>query len=48
MGYDAVDAASAIRISIGPGVGRDDVLRFAEVWGREYCRIRARGNREMA
>jgi cysteine desulfurase len=41
MGFDAVDAASAIRISLGPDIGRDDVLRFADVWGREYRRIRA-------
>jgi cysteine desulfurase len=32
MGYDALDAASAIRVSIGPGVTRDDVLRFADAW----------------
>jgi cysteine desulfurase len=32
MGYDGEAAASAIRISIGPGVGRDDVMRFADAW----------------
>jgi cysteine desulfurase len=42
MGYDADRAAQAIRISIGPDVGRDDVLRFADVWAREYKRIRSR------
>lgn len=42
MGYDAVQAASAIRISIGPGVGRDDVLRFADTWAAGYRRILAR------
>ena len=43
MGYDEGQAAQAVRISIGPGVGRDDVLRFAEAWGRDYARIRSRG-----
>ncbi len=42
MGYDADRSAQAIRISIGPDVGRDDVLRFADVWAREYKRIRSR------
>lgn len=42
MGFDEGPAAQAIRISIGPGVGREDVLRFAESWGREYARIRSR------
>ncbi len=42
MGYDAVQAASAIRLSIGPGVGRDDVLRFADSWAAGYRRILAR------
>jgi cysteine desulfurase len=32
MGHDADTAASAIRISIGPGTRREDVLAFAEVW----------------
>lgn len=42
MGFDEAQAGQAIRVSIGPGVGREDVLRFAEVWGREYARIRSR------
>lgn len=42
MGFDGVQAAQAIRISLGPGVTRDEVERFAEVWSREYRRIRAR------
>lgn len=42
MGFDEGAAAQAIRISIGPGVGREDVLRFAEAWGRDYKRILSR------
>ncbi len=42
MGYDAVQSASAIRISIGPGVGEADVLRFADAWAKDYKRILAR------
>lgn len=42
MGFDEARAGQAIRLSIGPGVSREDVLRFAEVWGREYARIRSR------
>ncbi len=42
MGFDEARAGQAIRLSIGPGVTRDEVLRFAEVWGREYARIRSR------
>jgi cysteine desulfurase len=34
MGFSAAEAACAIRISIGPGVTRDDVLRFAATWAR--------------
>lgn len=42
MGFDAVQSASAIRISLGPDVGRDDVLRFADAWAQDYKRIQAR------
>jgi cysteine desulfurase len=42
MGFDAGQSAQAIRISLGPGVRRDEVERFAETWTREYRRIRAR------
>ncbi len=42
MGFDEARAGQAIRVSLGPGVSREDVLRFAEVWGREYARIRSR------
>ena len=36
MGYDAAEAAQAIRISLGPGVTKDEVLRFADVWCAQY------------
>ena len=42
MGMGGAQAAQAIRISLGPGVTRDEVERFAEVWSRDYRRIRAR------
>ncbi len=32
MGYDASDAASAIRVSLGLDTKRDDILRFADTW----------------
>ncbi|MCX7888487.1 MAG: aminotransferase class V-fold PLP-dependent enzyme [Rhodobacteraceae bacterium] len=32
MGFDATEAASALRVSIGPGTGREEMLRFAEAW----------------
>ncbi len=42
MGFDEGLAAQAIRISIGPGVTKDDVLRFAETWTKAYAKARAR------
>ncbi len=42
MGHGPAVAAAALRVSLGPGVGRDDVLRFAEAWLREERRFRAR------
>lgn len=42
MGYDEALAGQAIRISLGPTTTEDEVLRFAEVWCREYRRILAR------
>ncbi len=33
MGYDEVEAASAIRVSLGLETTEDDVLRFAGAWG---------------
>jgi cysteine desulfurase len=42
MGFDDDRAAQAVRISIGPDTTEEQVLRFAEAWGREYRRIRSR------
>ena len=42
MGFDETQAAQAIRISIGPQTTQDQVLRFAEAWGRDYRRVRSR------
>jgi cysteine desulfurase len=42
MGFDEALAGQAIRISLGPTNTEDEVLRFAEVWGREYKRILSR------
>src|SRR3989338_5480305 len=42
MGVDEAAAGQAIRISIGPQTTEENVLRFAESWGREYKRIRSR------
>lgn len=42
MGYDETQAGQAIRISLGPDVTEDQVLRFAEAWARDYKRIRSR------
>ena len=40
MGFGDGVAQGAIRVSIGPGVTEDDVLRFAEAWGRARRRVR--------
>ena len=42
MGHDAAAAGQAIRISIGPGVTKDQVLGFADAWARDYRRILTR------
>ncbi len=42
MGFDDGLAAQAIRVSLGPQTTEDEVLRFAEAWGRDYKRILAR------
>jgi len=42
MGYDEGLAGQAIRVSIGPGVTKDDVGRFAKAWIAVYGRARAR------
>ncbi|WP_343115526.1 cysteine desulfurase family protein [Ostreiculturibacter nitratireducens] len=42
MGFDAVEAASAIRVSLGPETLEEEVLRFADVWLAARSRARAR------
>jgi cysteine desulfurase len=42
MGFDEGLAGQAIRVSIGPGVTKDDVGRFAKVWTAAYARALAR------
>jgi cysteine desulfurase len=42
MGYDAAMAACAVRVSLGPGTGEDEVLRFAEAWANQRVKYRAR------
>jgi cysteine desulfurase len=42
MGFDAALAGQAIRVSLGPDVTEDNVLRFADAWGRAYGRIKGR------
>ena len=42
MGFADGLAGQAIRISLGPQTTTDEVLRFAEAWGRDYRRILAR------
>ncbi|MGA0542826.1 cysteine desulfurase family protein [Neotabrizicola sp. VNH66] len=42
MGFAEGEAAQAVRISLGPGVTKDDVLRFADAWTKAYARAKAR------
>jgi cysteine desulfurase len=42
MGFAEDQAGQAIRLSLGPGIGRDDVLRFADRWRAAYAKARAR------
>ena len=42
MGFDEALAGQAIRISLGPDVTEEDVLRFVDAWARDYKRIRSR------
>jgi cysteine desulfurase len=42
MGFDPALAGQAIRVSIGPGVTKDDVLRFGDAWTAAYAKARAR------
>jgi cysteine desulfurase len=40
MGYGPEVAGCAIRVSIGPETGREDVLAFAGEWEKHYRRFR--------
>lgn len=42
MGWGEEEAGSAIRISLGPGVTRDEVLRFADTWRAALQKHRGR------
>jgi cysteine desulfurase len=42
MGYDADQAACAIRVSLGLETTQDDVLRFADVWAQKLKKHEAR------
>lgn len=42
MGYDEALAGQAIRLSLGPGIRRPDVERFADTWLAAYAKARAR------
>lgn len=42
MGYDETEAASAIRVSLGPETTEDEVLGFAEAWIEQHNKFRAR------
>ncbi len=42
MGYDEATAANAIRVSLGPDVTEQDVLRFSEAWCDKEKKHRAR------
>ncbi|ESW62124.1 MAG: aminotransferase [Rhodobacter sp. CACIA14H1] len=42
MGYDEAQASQAIRISLGPGVTKEEVLRFADAWCAQYRKALSR------
>lgn len=42
MGFDAVAAGSALRLSLGPQVAREDALRFVQAYGAAWKRARLR------
>lgn len=43
MGFGETEAASALRVSLGPTTTKDDVMAFCEAWLREHDKFRARG-----
>ena len=42
MGYSEDQSACAVRVSIGASTSEDEILAFADAWGREYAKFRAR------
>ncbi len=42
MGFDDALAGQAIRVSLGPTVTEEQVLRFADVWAAQYRKIKGR------
>ncbi|RYH10524.1 cysteine desulfurase family protein [Tropicimonas sp. IMCC6043] len=42
MGFDEGEASCAIRVSLGPLTTEEDVLRFADAWGAQYRKMKAR------
>lgn len=48
MGYDESQAGSVIRLSLGPGIGKEDVLRFAQAYGAALRRHRGRTGGALA
>jgi cysteine desulfurase len=42
MGFDDALSGQAIRVSVGPAVTVEEVLRFADVWAAQYRKIRGR------
>ena len=42
LGYDDAAAGSAVRVSLGLGTTKDEVLRFAEAWTSAYAKRRDR------
>ena len=42
MGHSDLTAGSAIRVSTGPDLTHDDLMRFADAWIKEYNRFAAR------
>ena len=42
MGFDEAVTSSALRVSLGPGIRKEEVLRFADTWLRTERRFRTR------
>ncbi len=42
MGFDEALAGQAIRVSLGPAVTTEQVLRFADTWAAQYRKIKGR------